>query len=309
MSKAPALVAPPLVIPSDHLLLTAIMDSRADAIYAKDRYCRLLYVSRKMIDSLGRPAQELIGKTDIDLFGADFGRRTQRDDLLVMATDQPMIGAVESRLTSEGTVNWTQTTKLPMHDEAGAVIGLVGITREINEIRQAEMKLQHAATHDSLTDLPNRFLMEDRLKLMLARAKRAGTVATVLFMDIDYFKIINDTYGHDIGDLVLIAVAERLRKCVRESDSVSRIGGDEFVITAEAIYEIQDADRLVALLRREIARPLRLGGHRIKVSASIGVALYPLDGEDSEALLRAADTAMYRVKRERNRMSGVLSVA
>jgi len=298
MSQIPE-EAPPLSIPSDHLLLGAIMDSRADAIYYKDRWCRLLYVSQKMIDSLGRSGEELIGKTDIDLFGADFGRRTQADDLRVMETDQPMIGEVESRLTPEGTVNWTQTTKLPMHDEAGAVIGLVGITREINEIRQAEMKLQYAATHDSLTDLPNRFLMEDRLKLMLVRAKRAGTVAAVMFMDIDYLKTVNDTYGHDIGDLLLIALAERLRKCVRESDSVSRIGGDEFVITLEAIREVKDADRMVALLRREISRPLRLGGHKIKVSASIGVALYPLDGEDSEALLRAADVAMYKVKKAR----------
>ena len=301
--------APPLVIPSDHLLLAAIMDSHTDAIYCKDRWCRLLYVSQKMIDDLGCTAADLIGKTDLDLFGADFGHRTQADDLRVMETDRPMIGAVESRLTPEGTVNWTQTTKLPMHDEAGTVIGLVGITREINEIRQVEMKLQHAATHDSLTGLPNRFLMEDRLKLMLARAKRAGTAAAVMFMDVDYLKTVNDTYGHDIGDLLLITVAERLRKCVRETDSVSRLGGDEFVITAEAIREIKDADRMVALLRRTIARPMHLGGHKIKVSASIGVALCPLDGEDSETLLRAADVDMYRVKRARNLVSGALNVA
>ncbi|HEX7611195.1 MAG TPA: GGDEF domain-containing protein, partial [Candidatus Limnocylindrales bacterium] len=111
----------------------------------------------------------------------------------------------------------------------------MGITREINEIRQTEVALQHLATHDTLTDLPNRFLMVDRLHQLLTRAKRSGTAFAVLFMDIDRFKEVNDTYGHEFGDLLLRAVAQRLRKSVRQSDTVARIGGDEFVIVLDTV--------------------------------------------------------------------------
>ena len=178
---------------SDEFLLHALMESTADSIYFKDRECRLLRVSRKMAKDLGfsDPA-ELIGKTDIDLFGEAFGDGTRLDDIRIMDMDRPIIGVIESRQMEDGRTNWTLTTKLPLHDESGAVIGLVGITREINEIRQTEVALQHLATHDTLTDLPNRFLMVDRIDQLLARSKRSATDFAVLFMDIDRFKEVNE---------------------------------------------------------------------------------------------------------------------
>ena len=159
--------------PGDVFLFGALMETTADSIYFKDRECRLLRVSRKMAKDLGfsDPA-ELVGKTDVDLFGEEFGQGTRLDDLRIMETNRPIIGMIESRQLENGQTNWTLTSKLPLHDESGAVIGLVGITREINEIRQTEVALQHLATHDTLTDLPNRFLMVDRLEQLLARAKR-----------------------------------------------------------------------------------------------------------------------------------------
>jgi diguanylate cyclase (GGDEF)-like protein/PAS domain S-box-containing protein len=275
------------------------METTADSIYFKDRECRLIRVSRKMALDLGfdGPA-DLIGKTDNELFGEVFGLETRRDDLRVMEMDRPFIGMIESRQLTRGRMNWTLTTKLPLHDEAGRVIGLVGITREINEIRQVEATLQHLATHDGLTELPNRYLMIDRMSQLLARARRSGTSFAVLFMDIDGFKGVNDAHGHDLGDLLLQAVAKRLAGSVRQSDTVARIGGDEFVIIQDPMGGIGDAETLAEHVETALARAFILQKHRVKVTASIGLSFYPQNGEDPESLLKAADYAMYLAKRE-----------
>jgi diguanylate cyclase (GGDEF)-like protein/PAS domain S-box-containing protein len=284
---------------SDTFLFHALMETAADSIYFKDRECRLLRVSRKMAQDLGfsDPA-ELIGKTDIDLFGQAFGLATRRDDLRIMETDRPIIGEVESRQLGNGRANWTLTTKLPLHDESGNVIGLVGITREINEMRQIEVALQHLATHDALTELPNRFLLVDRLNQLLSRADRSGTYFAVLFMDLDRFKEVNDSHGHDVGDLLLRAVAQRLAKSVRQSDTVARIGGDEFVILLETVHKVEEADAVAVKVQQAFARPFSLERHHIESTVSIGVSFYPENGSDADSLLRAADYAMYLAKRE-----------
>jgi len=284
---------------NDAFLFGALMETTADSIYFKDRECRLLRVSRKMAKDLGfsDPA-ELVGKTDIDLFGEAFGEGTRLDDIRIMDMDRPIIGLIESRQLEDGRMNWTLTTKLPLHDESGAVIGLVGITREINEIRQTEVALQHLATHDTLTDLPNRFLLVDRLGQLLARARRSGTVFAVLFMDIDRFKEVNDTLGHEVGDLLLRAVAQRLTKSVRQSDTVARIGGDEFVIMLETVHDSRGADAVADTVRRALAKSFTIQKQALQVSVSIGISFYPENGEDADTLLRAADYAMYLAKRE-----------
>jgi diguanylate cyclase (GGDEF)-like protein/PAS domain S-box-containing protein len=285
--------------PGDLFLFDALMESTADSIYFKDRECRLLRVSRKMAKDLGfsDPA-ELIGKTDIDLFGEAFGQGTRSDDIRIMDMDRPIIGMIGSRHMEDGRTNWTLTTKLPLHDESGVVIGLVGITREINEIRQTEVALQHLATHDTLTDLPNRFLMVDRIDQLLARAKRSATDFAVLFMDIDRFKEVNDTYGHEFGDLLLCAVARRLTKSVRQGDTVARIGGDEFVIILDTVRRIGEAGTVAHNIRRALARPITIGEHEMTVTVSIGISFFPENGGDADTLLRAADYAMYLAKRE-----------
>jgi diguanylate cyclase (GGDEF)-like protein len=241
---------------------------------------------------------ELIGKTDIELFGVEFGQGTRLDDLRIMDTNRPIVGVVESRRIDMARTNWTLTTKLPLHDESGKVIGLVGITREINEMRETEAALQHLATHDTLTDLPNRFLMIDRLTQLLSRAQRTGAVFAVLYMDLDHFKEVNDAHGHELGDLLLRAVAGRLRKSVRQSDTVARMGGDEFVIVLEALHEMSDADVVGANVLRAIARSFTLQKRKVKITASIGISFFPDNGTDVDTLLRAADYAMYLAKRQ-----------
>jgi diguanylate cyclase (GGDEF)-like protein/PAS domain S-box-containing protein len=285
--------------PTDEFLFQSLMATTADSIYFKDRQCRLLRVSRKMAQDLGfsDPA-ELIGKTDIDLFGEVFGQGTRLDDLGVMDTNRPIIGLIESRKLDNGQTNWTLASKLPLHDESGAVIGLVGITREINEMRKTEVALQHLATHDTLTDLPNRFLMIDRLGRLLARAERSGTAFAVLYLDIDHFKDVNDSHGHELGDLLLQAVAKRLTKSLRHGDTVARIGGDEFVIILETVREIRAADAVGLKVQRALAKSFTLQRHRVKATVSIGISFYPENGGDVDTLLRAADYAMYLAKKE-----------
>jgi diguanylate cyclase (GGDEF)-like protein len=243
------------------------------------------------------PAQ-LIGKTDVDLFGEVFGQGTRLDDMRIMETDSPMVGAIESRQLDDGRANWTLTTKLPLHNGSGDVVGLVGITREINELQQVGMALEHLATHDTLTDLPNRYLMADRLNQMLARARRFGTPFAVLFMDLDRFKDVNDAHGHEFGDLLLKAVADRLTSSVRQSDTVARLGGDEFVIILETVRRFQDAEAVALNVERALAKSFTLRRHRVRVTVSVGISFYPENGEDADTLLRAADYAMYLAKRE-----------
>ncbi|MGZ5300558.1 MAG: diguanylate cyclase domain-containing protein, partial [Actinomycetota bacterium] len=187
---------------SEDFQFRALMQNTEDSIYFKDRGCRLLRVSRRMARSLGfSDPSELVGKTDIDLFGESFGRRTFLEDLRIMESNEPIIGLVESRRMEGSEMNWTLTTKVPLHDASGNVIGLMGITREINELKRTELDLQHLATHDPLTDLPNRYLLVDRLSQTLAHARRSRSIFAVLFLDVDDFKSINDARGHEFGDL------------------------------------------------------------------------------------------------------------
>jgi diguanylate cyclase (GGDEF)-like protein/PAS domain S-box-containing protein len=284
---------------SDENLFRALMSSTADSIYFKDRDCRLLRVSKKMAMDLGyEDPGSIVGKTDVDLFGLTFGLETRRDDVRIMETDRPLIGEIESRLLPDGRTNWTLTTKLPMHDRDGNVIGLAGITREINEIRQVEMALQHLATHDSLTDLPNRYLMIDRLNQLLARARGSGGPFAILFMDIDGFKAINDAHGHEFGDVLLKTVAQRLIKNVRQGDTVARMGGDEFVVVLDMVAQVREIDAVAKHIGAALAKAITVQRHRAHVTTSIGIAFFPGNGADADTLLKSADYAMYLAKRD-----------
>src|ERR1700690_1542816 len=226
---------------TDEICFRALMDNISDSIYFKDRQCRLQRVSRKMALDLGFQDQEEIhGKTDVELFGREFGQRTMIDDLRIMETGEPIIGLIESRRLKDGQVNWTTTTKSPIYDDNGILLGLMGITREINDLKKNEMNLQYLATHDSLTELPNRYLMNDRLEQILARSKRSQSIFAIVYLDLNGFKAVNDSYGHKVGDLLLQEVAKRLKDCVRPTDTVARLGGDEFVIIFAGMTRAED---------------------------------------------------------------------
>jgi diguanylate cyclase (GGDEF)-like protein len=164
-----------------------------------------------------------------------------------------------------------------------------------DRVQQAE-QLVYQAEHDQLTDLPNRALLYERMRAGIARADRYGRKLGVVYLDLDQFKPINDLYGHETGDCLLQAVAHRLRDSMRQSDTISRIGGDEFIICLEQIKNRQDALAATRKIVESLKSPFQILGHQLAVSASIGIAVYPDHGRETETLLRMADQAMYRAK-------------
>jgi diguanylate cyclase (GGDEF)-like protein len=169
---------------------------------------------------------------------------------------------------------------------------------EIREREKIAAELDFLANHDALTGLPSLRLCKDRLEHSLAEARRKQQLSAAMFVDLDGFKQINDLHGHEFGDLVLKATADRIKSGIRETDTVARIGGDEFVIILSNLPEVSIAERIAANLIRRIAEPLRVGRAETSVSASIGIALYPAHGATPEELIRAADDAMYRIKHQ-----------
>jgi diguanylate cyclase (GGDEF)-like protein/PAS domain S-box-containing protein len=186
----------------------------------------------------------------------------------------------------------------PIHARDGKVTGAVMVFQDVSEARVLSQKLIHQAGHDSLTDLPNRTLLSDRLALGVAASHRHHTSLAVCFLDIDRFKHINDSLGHSIGDRLLQAIATRLKSCVRESDTVSRQGGDEFVVMLVDINNARDAAICAEKMLQALRLPYFIDSHELHVSGSIGIALCPQDGVQADALLRNADSAMYESKNQ-----------
>ncbi|MDG4554223.1 MAG: PAS domain S-box protein [Candidatus Competibacter sp.] len=183
-----------------------------------------------------------------------------------------------------------------VRDEAGRVTHYVNVFADITDLKDSQRRLENLAYHDPLTQLPNRALLADRLQLAIAQAERQGTLLAVCYLDLDGFKPVNDTLGHAVGDQLLIAVAGRLRACVRGGDTVARLGGDEFVVLFGGLSGVEECKGAVARLLRALSAPHVFGEHSFTVTASIGVALHSLDGGDADTLLRHADQAMYLAK-------------
>jgi diguanylate cyclase (GGDEF)-like protein/PAS domain S-box-containing protein len=174
--------------------------------------------------------------------------------------------------------------------------GIVVVVRDVTERTHAAEQIRHLAYHDALTGLPNRLLLRDRLTVAISQTARAGRRLAVLFFDLDRFKVINDSLGHNVGDLLLQAVAHRLEDSVRDSDTVARLGGDEFTVILPMLAESDDAARLAEKILETIREPLLIGERQIFITTSIGVSIFPDDGEDPGTLIRNADTAMYQAK-------------
>lgn len=198
----------------------------------------------------------------------------------------------------DGTRRWIENRATPVHDVSGRLVAIEGIARDVTERKEAEDRLAHQATHDPLTDLPNRTLLIDRIDQSLARSRRSGQPIALLFLDLDHFKRVNDECGHAAGDQMLSAVAGRLRHTLRPGDTVARLGGDEFVLCCDEVANTEEAMAISSRVRDVLRSPFRLEGSKFPeahTSASIGVVLSRPD-DTPQSLLRAADLAMYRAK-------------
>jgi diguanylate cyclase (GGDEF)-like protein/PAS domain S-box-containing protein len=198
---------------------------------------------------------------------------------------------------ADGVYRWMLVRGIVLRDELGAAYRMAGSQTDISERKLYERQLQHDALHDALTGLPNRTLFVDRLEHALARARRRpDEIFAVLFLDLDRFKVVNDSLGHLLGDRMLVEFARRMERCVRPGDTVCRLGGDEFTILLEDLRDTNEASQVADRIHSELAHPFNIGGQDVYTSASIGIALGDSDYGRAEQLLRDADTAMYRAK-------------
>ena len=244
----------------------------------------------------GFPAYDAIGKPVAQILGSD----AERHNIETMCRE--LLEAGDGNKTTLGNVTrggrsiqceWYNT---PLVDGAGKVTGFASLVHDVTERLNTERTIHYMAHHDALTGLPNRRLMQDRLNQAIMSARRKQRHVAVLFLDLDRFKVVNDTLGHDTGDFILKDVARRLASCVREGDTVSREGGDEFVIILPDLERPEHARVVADKIMKDLVRPVEIGGHEIHVTPSIGISQYPNDATDVHQLLKHADNAMYQAK-------------
>lgn len=256
-------------------------DARSWVVFANDAACALF----------GRPLDQLNGSAWLDAVHPE--DRGEVEDVLRAAMAAGKSAEVMFRIATPSHLRWAQARFLPLGDPART--GWIATVDDITERLVEQSELAHQATHDGLTSLPNRALLEDRLAQACHRVRRDGTTLTVLFADLDDFKSINDDHGHAAGDEVLIEVARRLRGVVREVDTVARLGGDEFVVVCEGTGEAEARD-LTSRLEDEVGRPIRLPDGEVRIGISIGAVTTSARDLEVAELLGHADRAMYRVK-------------
>ncbi len=266
-----------------------------EAILISDANNNVLAVNPAFTAISGYTAEEVLGRNPhilaSGLMDADFYRKMWAS----LATTGKWQGEiVDRRKDGQIYAEWLSVSAL--HNDDGKLTHYVALMTDISERKAAEERMSFLAQHDILTGLPNRMLFLDRLQQAITYAERQQTNVAILFLDLDRFKNVNDTVGHQIGDALLQEVARRIRFCVRSSDTISRQGGDEFVIMLPSLEDLGDIVHVVDKLIENIGKPYYLNGHVMHVTTSVGVSVYPQDGSESEALIRNADTAMYQAK-------------
>ncbi|MCU7852659.1 MAG: EAL domain-containing protein [Candidatus Thiodiazotropha sp. (ex Monitilora ramsayi)] len=286
-----------------------IVNNSPDMIYLLDQDGRFSFINERVETLLGYKQEDILGEhfsklifdDDIDQATYTFNERrtgdraTRSTELRLCCKHSDTPKYFESRsvpieLSSIGIYSVDE-------ENQKAFVGTYGVARDITERKQAEELIKYQLYHDLLTNLPNRTLFRDRLNMAMAQSKRSGKKLAILYLDMDRFKIINDSLGHFIGDELLQSVAQRLRSELREADTLARVGGDEFNLLIPEINDMQDARNLAEKILRITADPFIIKDKEIFVSFSIGISIYPTDGDTKDALIKNADMAMYKVKR------------
>ena len=276
------------------------LDSIGDAVITTDLLTRVNYLNAVAEKMTGWTRQEASSHRVEDVFAAVDGATGEeiRSAMELAIRDKMPVGLAPQYATAHGEALEApfEDSAAPIYNRQGEVTGAVMVFRDMGTARALSHRMFHLAQHDSLTDLPNRVLLNDRLNHAISLAQRRRKKMAVLFLDVDRFKHVNDTLGHEIGDRLLQSVARRLLHCVRRSDTVSRQGGDEFVILLSEVGQAQDAAISAEKMLQALSVPHRIDQHELRVTGSIGIVVYPDDGTEAEVLLKHADFAMYHAK-------------
>jgi diguanylate cyclase (GGDEF)-like protein/PAS domain S-box-containing protein len=276
----------------------AILEEIEEGYYEVDLAGNFTFVNDSACRQLGYSREELMGlnykvyvpKVDV--------KNVYRAWNKVYRTGEALKSFLFASIRKDGVHIFLENSISPLRNKEGKIIGFRSVSRDITERKQFEEKLAEMATHDSLTGLPNRILLSDRLMVGTALARRNGHRVAALMLDLDRFKAVNDAMGHSVGDELLKAVGQRLSSIIRNSDTISRIGGDEFVLVLPQISRIDDVTKFAQRILDAFQEPFVFGRHRLQVTTSIGIAVYPDDGIEIEHLLKNADSAMYLAKEQ-----------
>lgn len=272
--------------------LIAVKDLNGNVVMASDHYQKLAHIND----------DNLVGKNAFEIYPEALADSLKDMEEAALGDSRPYEKEIEL-LHKDGTLHTYLMVKFPLKDRMEQVFGICSICTDVsdrklaeNALREQQSRLNYMAFHDSLTALPNRSLFYDRIQNGISRANRTGRKLALMLLDIDRFKNINDSLGHDSGDILLKSIAGRLNEGVRDMDTVARLGGDEFVVLLEGIHDLDDVRFVANKLLAHLARPMEIAGHEISITASIGISVYPNDGENTDELLKNADIAMYKAK-------------
>jgi len=282
----------------DHMRLAAtVFENTGEGLFVTDDRRRIVHVNPAFTVLTGYAPEDVLGKTPHILASGrhppEFYDRMNES----LATTGRWQGEMwNRRKTGEMFAEWLNIAEV--RDERDQLTHYVAVFSDITSRKEDEERLSYQANHDPLTRLPNRTLFQERLSRALTRAHRNHSIVTLLFIDLDHFKQVNDTLGHLAGDCLLQQVADRLSSCVRQGDTIARLAGDEFTVILEDITEARDSALVAQKILSLMAEPFDLQGHEARISASIGVALYPSDAEETQTLVKLADAAMYQAKNQ-----------
>lgn len=295
--------------------LDQILNTIPDPVFVKNKNYQWIVLNEAYCEFLGYPKEVLLKRSDYEYFCESQAKAFRSHDDLVFQTQQPC--ETEEQFTDKNGNTYSIATKRSLHKDAAGNCYLVGVIRDITkrklieedlkrekaelfrsnkELKIQEDRLRYLAYHDPLTGLPNRKLFAEQLEESLLWAKSNSLMVGLLFIDLDGFKKVNDTLGHEMGDRLLITIASRLNNCLRGSDTVARLGGDEFTVILRAIPKEEVAAKVAEKILLTITEPILLEGNVAKVSASIGISIYPTTSHDTETIIKQADAAMYRAK-------------
>jgi diguanylate cyclase (GGDEF)-like protein/PAS domain S-box-containing protein len=281
-------------------LLQITLGSIADGVISSDEQGRIRFINAAASRLCGWERTAAQGRAASQVLQL---RAAEQDGVIIAPVDRCLQAGTLELLppdcvlqASDGSLHAVTGSASPIHDAQGRLRGAVLVFQDVSRAREDARRLNHMAHHDALTGLPNRVLLMDRIEQACINAARKGQGFAIGFLDLDHFKLINDTLGHAMGDELLQSVAQRLSAELRHADTVCRLGGDEFVLLLSDVIGAQHALRVAEKLQQQVAVPLSLGGREVSASLSIGLALYPEDGQNAEELMKHADIALYRAK-------------